>query len=96
MNQSQALLLFGVTDLALGLAFLYLWRYILPRRYAILLAVARGWAVLEAVTLLLQIRYPAAAGLGAAARPGSPSRPWAFSSPPGASAARDGRVTSSG
>src|SRR5437660_185283 len=68
MNQSQALLLFGVTDLALGLAFLYLWRYILPRRYAILLAVARGWAVLEAVTLLLQIRYPAAVGLGAAAR----------------------------
>jgi PAS domain S-box-containing protein len=48
MNPTQlAYLLSGVTNLALGLGFVYLWWRVLPRRYVILLAAARLFAVPE-------------------------------------------------
>jgi PAS domain S-box-containing protein len=65
MNPTQlAYLLSGVTNLALGLGFVYLWWRVLPRRYVILLAAARLFAVPEHALRLVQISGGAAGGGG--------------------------------
>jgi PAS domain S-box-containing protein len=55
----------GVTSLALGLAFAYLWRFVLPKRYVALFAAARLVAVPQVGFLLLQVRYHDFARAGA-------------------------------
>jgi len=49
-------LLSGVTNLALGLAFLYLWWRVLRRQYALLIALARLLAVAD--TALSSLMFP--------------------------------------
>jgi PAS domain S-box-containing protein len=67
MNSTQlAYLLAGVTNLAIGLGFVYLWWHLLPRRYVILLAAARLFAVPEYALRLSQV------GSGASAAGGLP------------------------
>src|SRR5206468_8111038 len=48
----------GITSLALGLSFLYLWWFLLRRRYVLLIAAGRLAQVLQVVCLTLQARYP--------------------------------------
>ena len=53
-----AFLLSGVTSLALGLVFLYLWWLVLPRRYVLLLAFARLLTVPDAAVGLFVFTHP--------------------------------------
>jgi PAS domain S-box-containing protein len=56
-------LFFGVTDLALGAAFAYLWWFVLRQRYVLLIAISRLLAVPESLLLLYQVRHPALGAL---------------------------------
>src|SRR2546430_11003410 len=56
-------LLSGVTSLALGLVFLYLWWLVLPRRYVLLLALARLLTVPDAAVGLFVFTHPEDRGL---------------------------------
>src|SRR6266699_354847 len=56
-------LLAGVTNLALGLVFFYMWWRVLRRRYVLLLALARLLTVPDAAVGLLLFTHPDAQGL---------------------------------
>ncbi len=60
---STTTLLSGITSLALGLSFLYVWWFLLRRRYVLLIAGGRLAQVLQVVCLTLLARYPGAATL---------------------------------
>ncbi|HEY6852983.1 MAG TPA: PAS domain S-box protein, partial [Gemmatimonadales bacterium] len=56
-------LLSGITSLALGLSFLYVWWFLLRRRYVLLIAGGRMAQVLQVVCLTLLARYSSALAL---------------------------------
>ena len=60
-------LLSGITSLALGLSFLYVWWFLLRLRYVLLIAGGRLAQVLQVVCLTLLARYPGAVVLELAA-----------------------------
>jgi len=60
MDTSELLALFSaVAGLAVGVAYLYLWSAVLPRRYVTLFAAERLLAIPQAALLVLELHHPA-------------------------------------